>query len=102
MENKQQELQTKLEELLGSRNVYYQPPESLKMQYPAIRYELSTIQSNNADNIKYSKNNRYQITVIDRLPDNEVISKILDLPYTSYDRRYKANNLNHDVITIYY
>ena len=102
MENKQQELQAKLEELLGSRNVYYQPPESLKMKYPAIRYELSTIDSRNADNIKYSKNNRYEITVIDRLPDNEVISKILDLPYSSYDRRYQSDNLNHDVITLYY
>ena len=25
-------LQEKLEELLGSKNVYYQPPESVKMQ----------------------------------------------------------------------
>lgn len=102
MENKQQELQAMLEKLLGSRNVYYQPPESLQMKYPAIRYELDTINSMNADNIKYSKNNRYEITVIDRLPDNEVISKILDLPYSSYDRRYQSNNLNHDVITLYY
>lgn len=102
MENKQQELQAMLEKLLGSRNVYYQPPESLQMKYPAIRYELNTIDSRNADNIKYSKNNRYTITVIDRLPDNEVISKILDLPYSSYDRRYNSSNLVHDVITLYY
>ena len=29
------ELQSKFEELLGSRNVYYQPPESIKMSYTA-------------------------------------------------------------------
>ena len=95
------DLQTKLEELLGSRNVYYQPPESLKMEYPAIRYSRSDIISRNADNKKYSKFNRYEIIVIDKRPDNEVIEKILDLPHTAFDRHYIANNLNHDVITIY-
>ena len=34
-------LQTKLEDLLGSKHVYYQPPENLKMEYPAIRYSKS-------------------------------------------------------------
>ena len=34
------DLQALLEDLLGSRNVYYQPPESDKMNYPAIVYAL--------------------------------------------------------------
>ena len=38
-------LQAKLEELLGSRNVYYQPPETLKIEYPAIIYSKSRINS---------------------------------------------------------
>lgn len=98
----QAELQTKLETLLGSRNVYYQPPESLKMNYPAIRYSTSTISSNHADNVKYSNHTRYEITVIDSMPDNDVINKILALPYSSYDRHYVSNNLNHDVINLYF
>lgn len=96
------ELQTKLEELLGSRNVYYQPPESLKMEYPAIRYSKSNISSKHANNAKYSKFTRYELIVIDKRPDNDVIEKILDLPYTSFDRHYVSNNLNHDVIIIYF
>ena len=96
------QLQAKLEELLGSRNVYYQPPESLKMEYPAIRYSKSTISSRHADNMKYSNLTRYEIIVIDKRPDNETIQKILNLPYASYDRHYAANNLNHDVLSIYY
>ena len=36
------ELQNKLEELLGSRHVYFQPPESVKMEYPAIKYSMTT------------------------------------------------------------
>ena len=36
-------------------------------------------------------------------PDNPVIEKILtEMPYSSYDRPYKTDNLNHDVLTIYY
>lgn len=100
--NRRLELQAKLEELLGSRNVYYQPPESLKMEYPCIRYSKSDIESMHADNMKYANHKSYELIVIDKLPDNPVIDAILELPYTSFDRHYKSNNLNHDVITIYY
>lgn len=100
--NKRLELQSKLEELLGSRNVYYQPPESLVMEYPAIRYSKAKIQNKYADNVKYSSHDRYEIIVIDKKPDNAVIGKILELPLSSFDRHYISNNLNHDSITLYY
>ena len=96
------ELQTKLEELLGTRNVYYQPPESQKMGYPAIRYSKNDIESKFANNTKYSNVNRYEITVIDKRPDNIVIDKILSLPLSSFDRHYVADNLNHDTIILYF
>ena len=96
------QLQTKLEELLGSRNVYYQPPESLKMEYPAIRYSKSDIESKHANNAKYSNHTEYEIIVIDKRPDNAVIDKILELPLSSFDRHYTSNNLHHDVINLYY
>lgn len=97
-----QELQAKLEELLGSRNVYYNPPETLKISYPAIIYYKSKIETRKANNSTYSKNTRYDITVIDRRPDNPVIDKLMELPYCSYDRPYKSDNLNHDVLSLYY
>lgn len=102
MDDKRLKLQEKLEVLLGSRNVYYQPPESVKMEYPCIRYSKSSIDSKHADNVKYVNTTAYDITVIDTLPDNDVIMKILDLPMTSFDRHYVSDNLNHDVIRIYY
>ena len=37
------DLQKIFEDILGSKNVYFQPPESLKMKYPAIRYSLDDI-----------------------------------------------------------
>ena len=96
------ELQTKLEELLGSENVYYQPPESIKMKYPAIVYTKSNMQSRFANDKSYSQMTSYDITVIDKRPDNEVIRKLLELPYCSFDRHFKSSNLNHDVLTLYY
>lgn len=96
------ELQAKLEELLGSKNVYYQPPESVKMEYPAIRYSKSKITTRKSNNATYKRNIRYDVIVIDKRPDNPVIDKLLDLPYCSYDRRYKSDNLNHDALTLYY
>lgn len=96
------ELHSVLQELLGSSNVYYQPPESIKMQYDAIRYSKKTINSKYANDRKYSMIDCYEIIVISRLPDNPVIKKLLSLPYCSYDRHYVADNLHHDVLTIYW
>ena len=96
------ELQSKLEELLGSKNVYYQPPESMKLNYPAIVYHKDKPEFKRANNSQYLRYNSYTITVIDRKPDNEVIDKLLELPLCSYDRNFKTNNLEHDVLTIYY
>ena len=96
------ELQAKLEELLGSKNVYYDPPETLKISYPAIIYSKSKIETRKANNSTYSKNTRYDITVIDKRPDNPVIDNLMELPYCSYDRPYKSDNLHHDVLSLYY
>ena len=43
-------------EILGSRRVYFQPPESTKMEYDAIRYSRSKVQKISADNTAYLKN----------------------------------------------
>ena len=96
------DLQSLLEDMLGSKNVYYQPPESIKMQYDAIRYSKKTIRSTYANDRKYSMRDCYELIVIAKRPDNPVIKKLLALPYCSYDRHYVADNLNHDVLTIYY
>lgn len=96
------ELQSKLEELLGSGNVYYQPPASVKMSYPAIKYSKTRLQSDFADDRSYQLRTCYEIIVIDKKPDNPVIEQLLTLPYCSYDRHYASDNLNHDVLTLYY
>ena len=96
------ELQSKFEDVLGSRNVYFQPPSSVRMQYPAIVYSRKDIEGRFANDKIYRKLPCYEAILIDKNPDSEFIDKILDLPYCSFDRHYEANNLNHDVFTIFY
>lgn len=95
-------LQSKLEELLGSKHVYYNTPENLKMEYPAIRYSKNDIEDTYASNIKYISRDVYDLVVIDKKPDNPVIKKLLELPYSEFDRHYVADGLNHDIIRIFY
>ena len=96
------DLQAKFEEILGSRNVYFQPPASVKLKYPAIVYARKDIDSIFADNGMYRNMPRYDVTLIDKNPDSPFIEQILALPYCSHDRSYTADNLNHDVFNIYY
>ena len=96
------DLQNVLEKILGSRNVFYQPPESLKMNYPAIVYARKTIDNSYANNSVYKQNYAYEITVIDKNPDSEIVNKVSKLPTCRFDRHFKSDNLNHDVFTLYY
>ena len=95
-------MQSKLEELLGSKNVYYQPPESVKMEYPAIKYSVDDIDKKSANDAAYIITKRYELTVISKRPDDPVIDKLLQLPMCSFERHYVSNNLNHYVFTLYY
>lgn len=88
--------------ILGSRNVYYQPPANVKMNYPAIRYERASIDNAPADNRTYKQDNLYQITVIDPNPDSRIVYRVSQLPRIRFDRHYTADNLNHDVFTLYF
>lgn len=87
---------------LGNNNVYFQPPESLKINYPCIIYNLDKIQTLNADNTAYKTNKRYQLTLIHKDPDNEIVDKLEALPMCTLDRTFTTSNLNHYVFTLYY
>ena len=94
-------LQVKFENLLESRNVYFTPPESLKMNYPAIRYRLKNFDRKFANDLAYLQKPCYEVTLIDKNPDSKYVEKILALPLCSFDRHYKSDNLNQWVFTIF-
>lgn len=95
-------LHEELKKILGSENVYFQPPESVKMRYPAIVYSLSDITNTFADDLPYANHIAYEIIVIDKNPDNDTIKKIMKLPLCRFNRHYTSDNLNHDAFTLYY
>lgn len=96
------DLQTLLEGLLGSENVYFQPPSSRQMSYPAIRYSRSDIDTKSADDTAYSQTYAYEVIVIDEDPDSLFVGKVSKLPMCRFQNHYVANNLNHDVFKLYF
>lgn len=95
-------LSAKFKEILGSDNVYFQPPASIKMRYPAIVYSLKNLGNTHANDSVYRQLPEYQVIVIDPNPDSEIMSKISMLPYCRFDRAFTADNLNHFVFSIHY
>lgn len=93
-------LQTVLENIMQSRNVYYQPPNNFKMNYPAIKYSLNMLGSKNANNEKYFRTKEYVLTIMDKNPDSNIPMKLLKLPYTTFDRQYVVDGLYHTIITL--
>lgn len=96
------QLQALLEEMLGSKNVYFQPPSSVEIKYPCIIYSRSDEDVIYADNKPYIRAVGYKVTVIDSNPDSQIPSKIAALPMCSFDRPYTASNLYHNVYKLYY
>lgn len=101
-------LQTKLQAVIGTRldnkpNVYFQPPESVRMNYPCIVYQRSNGETSHADDMPYIFRQKYDITIIDANPDSLYREKMaMAFPGIEYNRFFVEANLNHDVFTLYY
>lgn len=89
-------------EILGSRNVYFQPPETVMMNYPAIVYALDTIDNKHANGGVYLSNRRYAITVIDDDPDSTIVDRMSTIPLCRFIRSYTSDNLYHYIFELYY
>ena len=93
------ELHDLLMDILGSSNVYYQPPESFKIQYPCIVYNRTDIDALHADDNPYIKRHRYLVTHIGYDPDDPVVEEMAGIRGFSYDRHFTSDGLHHDVFT---
>lgn len=83
-------------------NAYFQAPPNTGMRYPCILYSWDADSTQHADNELYRDAKRYQVMVIDRDPDSDLAEKVRRLQYTSFDRSYKADDLNHYVFSLYF
>ena len=89
--------------ILGSRNVYFQPPSSIKLNYDCIIYNISDRNDLKADDRQYRNMVAYDVTFITRDPDSGIPELIMNsFPYCRHVRSYPADNLHHDVFRIYY
>lgn len=96
------ELDDIFREVLGSDNVYFEPPENLKLHYDCIVYERSDPSAWKADNNLYFVRSAYSVTAIYRDPDNDLPYRILEIPLCRWDRNFTSDNLHHAVFTIFY
>lgn len=85
-----------------SSNVYFQPPSSVLMKYPAIVYERNQITTRFADDSPYLHHRRYTVTVIDDDPDSPIVDLVANLPRCQHSRHFYVDNLNHDAFDIFY
>ena len=86
----------------AEKRVYFQPPATIKMHYPCIRYSLAGDAPVYADNTRYAGMRRYTVMVIDRNPDSEIPDEVIKMPYCKLDRVYTADNLNHYTFDLYF
>jgi hypothetical protein len=89
-------------EILGTRNVYFQPPASKRMSFPAIVYDIADRKNLHANDTVYKQDVAYEVTVIDENPDSEFAKKVSMMPKCRWNRAFKSDNLNHEVYTLYY
>lgn len=91
-----------LQEFLSNfcEHVYYQPPESAKIIYPAIIFSKTEIINMHANNRVYRQLKFYQVTVIDEEPESEIVRQVSQIPKCEFDRTYKSENLYHDVFIL--
>lgn len=90
-----------LQKAVDHDRVYFQPPENLKLGYPAIVFHLTKIKVDHADDVPYKGAREYMITLISKDPEPDALEEILKIPYTTLDSTYISDGMNHFVFTSY-
>lgn len=100
------ELHEELCGVLGDENrVYFQPPASMYMEYPCIRYRKTGRQMVKANNSFYRVLDRYEIVVITEDPDDDEIGLAMIEhfgPRLGVENRYTADDLYHETYSLVY
>lgn len=97
------DLQNELKSLLGSDNVYFQPPSTTRMHYPCFVFERGSGSQMTANNRNYLFTKRYTVTYIGNESDPDMIDEVVrHFQMCKYDRHFVKDNLHHDVFSIYW
>lgn len=97
------ELHDKLKEVIGNNNVYYQPPEKFKINYPCITYELTVGNFKRANNKVYNYTKKYTATCIINSEDDNIVNDMINsFTYCNLENTFVSDNLYHYIFSIYY
>lgn len=94
-------LQEALEEIVGEGHVYFQPPPSILMKYPCVKYDIESVENRYGDNVKYLLFEKYSFTLMDYDANSQYLDALNSMPYCRFLRKYKADQLNHFVFECY-
>jgi len=81
--------------------VYIQPPTGMQMVYPCVTIARDPGNTAFADNQPYRHQTRFLLTGIADDP-NGLYKLLAALPRSQHSRSFPADNLTHDVFTIFF
>lgn len=102
------DLDAEFREVLGSNNVYHQPPANIHMSYPCIVYEENPDEDLHADNDIFMTYHNWSVTLIRNYTNRDETKKLVDKikshfkPYIRVNQHFVTDNLIHDVFKLYY
>ena len=112
--SRRNELHEKFEEFLGNKNVYFNPPKSLMLQYPCIVYNRESTMVKYANDDPYLLFQPYSVTLICKSvdegepwytegSDDALYRRFLkSFRKCSHDRHFVSDGLSHDVFKLWY
>lgn len=101
-------LQSELQALIGPRadgkqNVYFQPPESVKLNYPCIVYNETRPSIHRANDKAYEYTQCYEITLIGKDAEWDLPEMLVKhFRHITIERFFVSDNLYHVALTLYY
>ena len=101
-ERLQESLADLVEDTFGKVNIYYNPPENIRMTYPCFVINLDDINDIYASNEIWNSIVRYSVTFITRKVQEDIIPLMLSgfHDYVSFNRSFASDGLSHYVFTI--
>lgn len=84
-------------------NIYFQPPESIKLSFPCIIYGRGEIDAKYADDKMYVGKRAYNVQIISRDPECTLAETLMmNISGCKSTGLSVIDNLYHDNLTIYY
>ena len=95
------EIQNLLEEILGSKEVYFQAPPNTGMSYPCMIYDFEGFDTSFADNRPYLVSGQWTVHHMYKSIKNDLKERmVLEEPFFRWDRRIKSDGVYNDYYKI--